>query len=265
MASSNPLIFLHIPKTGGSTLQGIIQRNYGKKNCYNVPNNREVATFAALPHEQRNSIRALMGHHGFGAHKHFENSEDVKYITMLRDPVDRIISNYYWILERPEHHTYKAIVENNYSVADYVSSGVIANAENAQVRLLSNSVDTPHGGCTREMLEQAKANLVSHFQVVGVNKKYDQFLMLTQKELDWKMPYYFRANVTKKKEKREAISADKIAVIKEYNALDAELFAFAEARFDAQWAAAGLEDELKKFKKWNKRLQKFSWLRDRLV
>ncbi len=265
MKTDASIIFLHIPKTGGSTLHGIINRQHKRGQWFDVVNDRKVSEFAELSDEKKAKIKVLKGHMAFGHHKDFLQPESVKYITMLRDPVERIISNYYFILQLEGHHTHKAIVENNYSIADYVSSGIIANSENAQVRLLSGDNYVQHGECTREMLEQAKEHLDKYFAVVGINKKYDEFLMLLQQYFGWKMPYYASVNVTKKRIKREALTADELTVIRKYNALDTELFEYAEQRFQSQWEEAGLEEQLERFRKKSVWFQKVARLKRKVV
>lgn len=96
---------------------------------------------------------------------------------MLREPVKRIISNYYFILKRGNHHTHKPLVENNYSLKEYVSSGIIADTENAQVSLLSNNIDAPHGSCAQEMLRTAIENLDQYFSIVGLTEYFDETLL----------------------------------------------------------------------------------------
>lgn len=261
------IIFLHIPKTGGSTLHGIIHRQYRKGQWLSVKNNRQAEAFGELSPDERDKIKVLKGHQAFGHHTKFRNPDKVAYITMLRDPIERIISNYYFILERPNHHTHKALVENNYTIADYVSSGVIANAENAQVRLLSDNIDTSHGECTREMLEQAKHNLKHRFAAVGINKCYDEFLMLIQAEFGWRSPYYTRQNKTKKRIKREELTEEHLKVIREYNALDIELFEYAKTLFEERWNAAPhqVKNKLERFKKRNAIFQKAVGIRNVII
>ena len=264
--SKNKLIFIHIPKTGGSTLHQIIGRQYNSRSILNVKNSREADQFKALPLKEKHKTKVLKGHMAFGYHKAFSTPDTVGYITMLRHPIDRVISNYYFILNRKNHHTHTKLIANNYSLKDYVTSGVIANAENAQVRLLSNNIYAPHGECTPKMLGQAKENLDRYFSVVGINSMFDASVLLMKNELNWQIPLYTRENVAKQKILRSDIDEETLQVIKKYNALDIELFEWATLRLEKQIAAEGpaFQKQLHRFKKANQIFQKVATIKNSL-
>ena len=87
------LVFLHIPKAAGTSLREVIARQY--------PRNVQLTTERpiVLSEEQRRSVRVLIGHVAYDACAQVAAPVDV--ITMLRDPVQRIISLYYYIRRRP--------------------------------------------------------------------------------------------------------------------------------------------------------------------
>ncbi len=96
-------IFLHVMKTGGTTLQYNIRENFEKGEClflYSAiwPHLRErkdiEKDIKSLTKEQKNELKIIFGHKTYyGLHKFFPGRE-VRYITFLREPLDRIISRY---------------------------------------------------------------------------------------------------------------------------------------------------------------------------
>ena len=102
------VIFLHIPKVGGSTISKIIERQYRPRNIFHVRDNSSqkriqncVDEFKVLPVAEKERIKVLMGHMGFGLHNFLPQPS--VYFTLLRDPVERVISYYYFIL-RPQQN-----------------------------------------------------------------------------------------------------------------------------------------------------------------
>lgn len=247
------VIFLHLPKTAGFTMHGIVLRQYKGKPNTNILNNQEAQKFRELPVADRERNEVVMGHMAFGLHTCFSKPEEVSYFTLLRDPVKRVISHYYYILKRKTHHLHDIIVDRNYSLKDYVDSGVKANTENLQVRLLSDNIEAPHGTCTREMLEIAKSNLEKHFSVVGLTEYFDETVLLIQQYYGWKTPYYARDNVTGHGVKPEHLDPETLQTIQHYNQLDMELYLWAKKRLEDQIQSGGEEFQrkLSRFRKKN--------------
>ena len=99
------LIFLHIPKAGGTTLHSVLERLYDGSNIFDIKvrgHHLGVEEFTSLSQEQKDQIQLLKGHMPFGLHTHFTSS-DVKYITLFRNPVERIISHYEYVWRKPNH------------------------------------------------------------------------------------------------------------------------------------------------------------------
>jgi len=96
MAGSNgkKIIFLHVPKAGGTTLTDVIVRNYPSEKIYTLAGTRQaMIDFMELPADKINSYDCVQGHMGFGFHRLFESK--VRYLTLLRDHVNRLISFIY--------------------------------------------------------------------------------------------------------------------------------------------------------------------------
>ena len=94
------IISIHIPKTGGTSFWRLLEHIYGPQAVQRVfPKNYQTFT----PITVKSSIRALHGHFRYSKlTQQVELSTQVKLISWVRNPVDRVISNYYYRIEKDE-------------------------------------------------------------------------------------------------------------------------------------------------------------------
>jgi len=86
----NPLIFIHKPKTAGTTFHFILSREYKDCASYWLPSNNAGSGekyLADLSLETREAIKLLRGYMYYGLDKYLSGSP--RYITFLRNPVSR--------------------------------------------------------------------------------------------------------------------------------------------------------------------------------
>jgi hypothetical protein len=175
-------IFLHIPKTAGSTLHTILTKQYAKDELLHLRGNPHIESaieqFKHMPSEDKARIRLLTGHFEYGIHQYLPQA--ATYFTLLRDPVDRVISYYYFILRTPEHPRYEEMTRNNIGVETFVRDIL---TDNNQTRMLAGAWMSSDEPCTEETLQKAKEHMQKHFAVVGLTSEFDATLFLLKKRL----------------------------------------------------------------------------------
>jgi hypothetical protein len=259
-SSAQTLIFLHIPKTAGTTLHQIIDRHYCLEQIYWVHATQvaeSITAFKNFPEEKRRQFQLIKGHMGFGLHQVMP--QPCTYFTLLRDPVKRIISHYYHVLRTPNHYLHQVVTDHQMDLKTFVSSGISLELDNGQTRLIAASNgdedESIEFGCaTTDLLETAKQHLLNYFSVVGVMEEFDRTLLLLQKKLGWKNIYYARKNTGKNKTTQKSeIPPDTLAAIQQQNALDIELYQFAKQLLNQQVEAQAdsFEQELQAFQTLN--------------
>lgn len=206
------------------------------------PRGLQLATEApiVLSEQQRQSVRVLVGHVPYDAYAQLTAPVDV--ITMLRDPVQRIVSLYYYIQRRPAH-PFSNLVQGR-SLEQFAASGW-EQVRDDQVRQISGGVEPG--------LDAAKHNLMHGMRVFGIAERFDESLLLMQRALGWGHVLHRNLNVTAGRPAVGEIPRRAIAEIERANPLDLELYAWASTEFARRVAR---QDEafarsLRRLRQWN--------------
>ncbi len=227
------ILLLHIPKTAGTTMHGIIEEQYPSGIVgVNKGNLLEVIKEVSTDYYNSITIRCIYGHFNYGVHKYV--TRPFTYISLLRDPVERVISEYYFLLRNPKHDPYVAneIKMKNMSLLDYVSStdkAFLFRTSNMQTRFISGK---PFPQLKDFMI--AKNNIKKHF-LLGITERFNESLFLFQKKLGWKPIHSYKSIfVAKDRPMKLEISMKVLNVIREKNNLDLLLYEHAKKIFQEQ-------------------------------
>jgi galactose-3-O-sulfotransferase len=230
--NSDPaIIFLHLPKCGGTTLNRIIEWEYAPTQVFSVDPSFFRWSYHRLiqwPAQRLARMRVFKGHMPFGLHKLLP--QPATYITILRDPVDRAVSEYYYALSRkihPQHRTMKKL-----TLEDYIQTTRHNNVQTKLVAGLQNGYDFLAGECTEQTLAIAKENLARHFSVVAPAERFDEALALAKLTFNWRIQHYANFNVTRSRPRSDSIPLPTRELIAERYRFDLALYQHACSLFD---------------------------------
>ncbi|MCD6364181.1 MAG: sulfotransferase family 2 domain-containing protein [Synergistetes bacterium] len=207
------LIFLHIPKTGGSSLLWILQRHYRLEEVFHD------TVFQKAGDCFLNDKKFLHGHFKYGIHELLK-LRNYKYISLLRNPVYRVFSHYFYAREQMfmndrefRDQDLVSWLEKNKSWVSNLQTAYISGEDHVDLKAL----------------RKAKDNLKKDFLFIGITELFDESLLILRKLLGLKDIYYgLPRNATQFKHLMERANEDLFLEVERVNRYDMELYEYAK-------------------------------------
>lgn len=241
---SGQLLFIHIPKTGGTSLNEMLaEAVLGTKQFVHYN-----STAYLVKDLKRRDCPLVMGHVHYDSHKIL--SKNCKIFTFLRDPVDRVISSFEFMKSHPE--TWLGKLAQG-SLQEFLGDSYVAKSfADLQTRLLGVDInflkfyaDLKNGRITEEQyynainqsaqksvddedLERAKERLAGML-FFGFTDTFSGDVVKLFAKLGYPCPEIRQSNRTPDKfRKRDKYSEEDIKLIKALNQYDVQLYEFAK-------------------------------------
>lgn len=163
------IISIHIPKTAGRSFYQVLKWAYGDQ--IDLPKNRDRFVVNGRFDEQSmdfSKTTVLHGHFQYRHIAHLHNKYDPKLIVWLRNPVDRVISNYFYNLNMNLEKPWKqmAAVRKELSLMEFASR---PRQQNAMSDFLSGIP-------------------VEAFFFIGITERFDADINILGSMLEWPTP-----------------------------------------------------------------------------
>lgn len=241
------LVFVHIPKTAGGTITRIIEQNYPREAIYRIEgdNRASIERLLALDDARRHRLRCVVGHAPVGLEPHLRQPSAC--FTLLRDPVERIISMYHYICRRPTHYLYKAVAGRKLSLEAFATSDLTPELDNCQTRHLSGdpAVDCVFGSGPIDdgTFAAARANVEHGCAAVGVQERFVKSLLVFGRAFGWSRLATVSKNTLRRRERGETVPEQVRQVIADRNPYDCALYRAAGGRLDRDLVTFGITAE----------------------
>src|SRR6266404_4826938 len=139
VSRAKPVLFLHIPKTGGSSFLTALGNIFGERRVRRLRCAEEMARaqIDRIVSNEIQDIDCLVGH--FPIHVFANYLDTFRPFTILRDPVDRVMSLFRFLKRAPQSETKRLELREGFGFDDLIESRVpeiYAQTRNLMCRML---------------------------------------------------------------------------------------------------------------------------------
>jgi hypothetical protein len=236
------VVFVHVPKAGGTSFNAILWQVYGR---HFVNYNKRMSKWspARINRRRANDLRAIAGHFPFGFHATYGreyhrwlygpdsvfSGRRIRYVAIVRDPVERAKSYYRFVTSFPAHHLYRHTRGMSPPVFfDYLQRAGIMECENQQCHLI--------GGATERRFAVARERIINDYLAVAALEDFNSLVEHLSRVLHW--PNVFELKVRNQSPRSvgtDEFDAHMLERIREMNAEDLQLHHFARQEASQYW------------------------------
>jgi hypothetical protein len=236
---NKPLLFLHIPKTAGCSVNNFLVNRFGVNDFHSIYPGNRIDLRTMIPNKP---MKGYAGHLWYDVTNYLPPKLTV--FTILREPVDRALSAYFYFKRAPQEGSLRYTPElsdvKHMELGDFirrfpkVALSAFGNYQTYYMsrRYTSDEVELERP-CARADLSKAKDNLAKC--LVGVTDRLQDSLALLCHEYGWPCPDRV-AEVNRTQRLPQSLDAEAQAWLEENTALDAELFRFGRELFEQRWS-----------------------------
>lgn len=220
-SSTKKIIFLHIPKCGGMSLRKELAANFQNEQVYTISgwNHDEMVKSVSNLKEQiwKKNIKLIMGHIGLGIHKGLTlNDSEIIYISVMREPIERVVSLYKYIKQEARHELHMKCKELDFGTFIRLPE-IRDQISNVQYNHLINNPELDF-----ELIEKTFSNLIDNKQlIVGTLENYNQIINIFNKEFGFNLK---NIAVNESKKQNVQINDEDVSFLKELNSKEYILY-----------------------------------------
>lgn len=234
-AGPSPIVFIHIPKSAGTTFA-----HYLKQHC-EAPEKAMLAFYGDYSiYNGATDVPVVCAHAVYHTMKWvYPNG---RYVTWLRDPIARAISQYkswnnpynlheHWLENMPRETFEHVLWTQNATLEEFVFSDhpeIVNNLRNVYTAVLSSEEHK-----SPRFLASAQENLAARFRFFGLVERFDESMRLFKHALGWQADFAEEGDYANRSVQKGVVPSPRaIQRLVELNADDLKLYEFAKLLFE---------------------------------
>ena len=216
--SEKPIVFLHIPRTTGSSFRWSAASQYGNERIgliHHQHYNEEQIL------ENQNQFKMITGHFGMGAKFILALQEKSNLITMLREPLHRFLSFYHYGSNMPSYVDYETM--KNQKLEDLITDSHY-QYHNDMCHMLSG---VNYSESVNDAYVMAQDHLENVFTLFGFTELYPEMLAIMYRRFNWNGVVVKQSEYVPGVPRPGDLSTDLLKILTKNNEADISLYKFA--------------------------------------
>jgi hypothetical protein len=226
VSGQKPVLFDHLPKCGGTTVGGFLQSAYPYDTIFRISGTfslESIDDFKKLSLTQRKKIKLIYGH-AADEIIDWANPNSI-CTTVVRHPVDRMVSHYYFVKRNTKHYLHDKVINENIQLHDYCHLNLSHELENWYVLHFSKLSKIDILKNPDKAVDLAYDYIKKTYHIVGFQNDIPSFIKELKKTANIGLRYVNHyKNKTDNRKSVTEIDENTVNRIIEKNKLDLKLY-----------------------------------------
>ena len=218
------ILFVHVPKSGGMSLYNALADAVGKRRSirFYSASEEQKEKYLAMDEKSLRKHALISGHFSYPFFLKKAIS-DYKPITLIRDPIDRELSAYFYMKTHQEHPMYDRL--KKVDLYEFVNRRLKRTQGNRHCHQL----------CGEGTFEAAKKVIDENYYLVSTVEYMNEFCQILQRNLGIEKIDIKRDNETLFRMSRKELHPDLIDKIAQLNKEDIKLYNYVKTKFEREY------------------------------